>query len=144
MYSHSHIVEKSFGLNFPDSLNNTILGFYSYSDQKLWDNGSRNLSVFTQVGYSPGKCTNSFYLGVGMNYTGLWSRHGKDIAGIAVASEHFRGGWKSETAIEFTYRYQINNHFFVQPDIQYIFHPAGTGEILNNSFAGNFRFGLNF
>lgn len=142
-YSHSHIIEKSFSRNFPDSLNNTILGFYSYSDQKVWSNGNRNAGIFTQLGYSPGECTNSFYLGIGMNYTGLWSRQGKDVLGFAIASEHFRSGWKSETVLELTYRYQINNFIFIQPDIQYIMNPAGTGETLDNSFTGNFRLGLN-
>ena len=77
-----------------------------------------------------------------MNFTGLFSKKGNDVLGLALAHVGFRGKIKDETAYELSYRYQINDHLFIQPDIQYIIHPAGTDKTLNNSFAGLLRVGV--
>jgi porin len=140
-YSHNHISDS----NIPDSLNINTLGIYAHADQKLWINGDKNLGVFAQLGYSPAdESVNNFYWGFGLNYTGLFSNAGKDIAGLAVAHQHFNNSLKSETAIEVSYQYQLNENFFIQPDIQYIINPAGTGVNLDNCLAATLRFGFSF
>lgn len=143
VYSHSHIVEQSFNKKLPDSLNHNQFGLYTYADQKIWVHANRCLGIFTQLGYSPSdESTICFYLGIGMNYSGLFSRSGKDILGLGIAHEQFNNNFYSETAIELTYQYQITKSIFVQPDLQYIINPVGTGEKLNNILAANFRLGI--
>ena len=142
-YSHFH--RKGKNIDTPDSLTNSLIGIYAFCDHTLWVRGNKNLGLFVQLGYSPSKAsTNDFYLGSGLNYTGLLSKKAKDVLGLAFAHVNFTRNGNSETAIELTYQYQISGHFFVQPDIQYIVHPSGTGEPLPNALAANFRFGLNF
>ncbi|WP_321335362.1 carbohydrate porin [uncultured Bacteroides sp.] len=145
IYSHNHIEENCFGEKMPDSSNNDIIGLYAYADQKVWEQGNKNLGLFTQLGYSPSKASaNNYYLGLGLNYAGLFNKHGKDVLGFAVAHQHFTVDVSSETAIELTYQYALTKNLFIQPDIQYIVNPAGTGETLDNCLACNLRFGLTF
>jgi porin len=144
-YAHSHIIEESLHKNIPDSLNHNIFGLYAYADQKLWQNSNKSIDLFAQLGYSPcTSSTNDFYLGLGVNYSGLFSKEGADILGLAFAHEHFKDGMKSETAVELTYQYQLTNNIFIQPDFQYIINPAGLGITLKNCLAMNFRFGISF
>jgi len=49
-----------------------------------------------------------------------------------------------ETALELTYRLRFRgNAFFVQPDLQYIIRPGGTGQIPDALVAG-LQTGINF
>ena len=145
VYSHSHIVERSLDKTLPDSLNHNLFGIYTYADQKLWKQNNKSIGLFAQLGYSPSNAsTSNFYLGLGMNYSGLFSKLEKDILGLAIAHERFKNNLSSETTLELFYQYQLTKNIFIQPDVQYIINPAGTGETLNNSFAGNLRLGLSF
>jgi porin len=144
-YSHNHFIEESLGNPLPDSLYKNTYGFYSYADQNIWKNNNKSIGLFVQLGFSPSKeVTNDFFIGMGLNYTGIFNAKGRDIFGLAFAQEHFTNGMKSETVIELSYQYQITKNIFLQPDFQYIFNPAGTGETLENAFAGILRFGFNF
>ena len=49
----------------------------------------------------------------------------------------------NETAIELTYRIQINDNIAFQPDFQYIIHP-GALRVLDNAFVGLLRFEIGF
>ena len=143
LFTLYHIVENTFIKPVPDSINNPVNGIYTHSDQLLWQRGERSLSFFSQLGYSPSKGSiNNYYLGLGLNLTGALNPEGRDILGLAMAHEHFTNGLNSETAIELTYRYQITDCLYIQPDLQYIISPAGTGIILENCLAGSIRFGL--
>jgi len=145
IYSHNHVIENSLDENVTDSLENNIVGLYAYADQKVWEQNNKSLGLFAQLGYSPSDAsTNNYYLGLGLNYAGLFTKQGTDVLGLAVAHQHFTGGLSSETAIELTYQYQLTKNIFIQPDFQYIINPAGTGETLNNCFAANLRFGISF
>lgn len=122
-----------------------IVSLYGNANQPLWTSGERSVGVFAQFGYSPSEASVcARYFGAGVNYTGLLSARGRDEMGLAVASEHFRGGLKNETAIELTYRYRLTDNLFFQPDLQYILNPAGTGVNLDDSFCINLRVGLSF
>lgn len=139
-YHHFHP-----GKNIPDSLINRLFGVYGYADQTIWKRNKKNAGVFLQLGYSPSSgSTNNFYLGTGVNITGVLSRKAKDTFGLAVAHVTFTRERSSETAFECTYRYQLTGRIFLQPDVQYIVQPLGTGRPLPNVLAANFRFGLNF
>ncbi len=121
VFSHSHIIEQNLNRNFPDSLNHNLFGIYAHADQILWEQNMRSFGLFSQLGYSPTEAsTIDFYLGLGLNYAGLFSKKGKDVLGLAIAHEQFKKIICSETTIELTYQYQISKNLFIQPDIQYI------------------------
>jgi porin len=145
VYTHNHFVETKSVSNFPDSLNHTISGVYMYADQKIWQDTNKSIGVFAQLGYSPSKtCFNSSYFGLGVNIFGVFSKSQTDILGFAIAHENFTQDLGSETALELTYKRQITNNIFVQPDLQYIINPSGKSSNLNNCFAGTLRIGLSF
>jgi porin len=49
-----------------------------------------------------------------------------------------------ETAIELTYRLYFNNNaVFLQPDVQYMIRPNGTG-LIRNALVAGLQFGVNF
>lgn len=142
-YSHNHLIEESLDSPIPDSLDRQPYGFYAYADQQLWDDGNRRLAAFLQLGYSPSaEVTNNFYLGLGLNFRGAFTEDGRDVLGLAMANAHFSNDLKCETALELSYQYQLTSTLFLQPDLQYVIQPAGTGETLSNAFAMLLRFGF--
>lgn len=119
-------------------------GFYMVGDHELFNNGHRGLSLFYQLGASP-RNDNFGYLGAGCLYTGLLSAKGTDELGLALARGLLtkeRG--KDETTIEFTYKVQISEQIYLQPDVQHVIHPAGTETQLNNATVALLRLGLEF
>lgn len=109
-----------------------------YKEKKDDNNDLQGLVVFGQVGISPSNRNDmSRYVGGGLHYIGPIPKRDKDVAGIAVSSGNFAsrlnditydngGRVGSETIIEAFYRYQVNNWFYLQPDVQYIMNPGGT------------------
>lgn len=143
-YYHNH-------LNITDQTGQSLYtdnyGLYLTADQLLLNNaGEQKLALFAQAGISPyEKNENNFYMGLGLNYSGLIKNRTDDILGIAVAYASLTNKLtKSETAVELSYKAQITENLFVQPDLQYIIHPAGTDLKLPSTLAGIFRMGVNF
>lgn len=119
-------------------------GFYMIGDHQLYNQNNHSLSAFYQFGASP-RNDNFGYLGVGCLYTGLFSSKGNDEIGLAMARGMLteeRG--KDETTIELTYKAQLTNQIYLQPDVQYVIHPAGTETQLNNATVALLRLGLEF
>jgi len=146
IYYHNH-----YGRNNPvDSLmllTHVNYGVYMVADQTLFEYGNgKILSAFAQLAWSPAsKNTNFNYLGFGLNYKGLINRRPVDVLGIALARAGFKSDvFSSETTLEMTYKFQLCEQLYIQPDIQYIIHPAGTEMQLYNVLAGIIRFGFNF
>ena len=143
VFSHFHKMGKNVAT--ADSITNNLFGMYLFADQTIWERNLRNAGLFVQLGYSPSETsTNNFYLGTGINITGLLSKKAKDTFGLAVAHVTFTEDAKSETAVELTYLYQLTEHFFIQPDFQYILNPSGTSEPLPDALTANLRFGISF
>jgi porin len=78
------------------------------------------------------------------------------VAGLGVASGHFsndlqdsqrraqQGVQQHETALELTYRFRfLGSALFLQPDLQYIIWPGGTGQI-PDAFVSGIQVGINF
>ncbi|MBN2788484.1 MAG: carbohydrate porin [Paludibacteraceae bacterium] len=115
-------------------------GIYFIGDQDI----NKNISIFSQIGYSPNKINihNHFY-SLGINYKEFSKKRTDDMLGLAVA--YFGSDNASithETTIELTYKMVLNEHLYIQPDIQYIINPAGTENKLNNALVGIVRFGM--
>ncbi len=119
-------------------------GAYVVADHQLWHEGNRNFSVFYQLGVCP-RNDNFAYLGAGCAYTGLLSKKGADVLGLAIANGMLtkeRG--RDETAIELTYKVQVTSQIYLQPEMQYVVHPGGTDMKLKNATVGLVRLGLEF
>ena len=141
LFSHNHLLER----NLPDSLNHVINGIYGHIDQMLWVNGNQTVGYFLQLGFSPSQNSeNISYFGGGLTYSGLLRKGGEDTLGLAIANANFRGGQKSETTLELSYCFPLISNIFVQPDVQYVFNPAGMEKPLDNCLTFNIRFGLGF
>ncbi|MDP4240490.1 MAG: carbohydrate porin [Bacteroidota bacterium] len=133
VYYHHHI----------DTLNieSNDGGFYFVGDQQI----TERLSVFSQIGLSPKKMNkNNRYFSIGINCN-VSEKRPDDQFGMAIAyagiDDNFVG---SETAIELTYKLQVNKNSYVRPDMQYIINPAGTETKLGNALVGFIRFGIEF
>src|SRR5262245_6947261 len=96
-----------------------------YVDEK---SSKRGLSIFSSCAVAPSdRNLVSFYIDAGFNYIGLVPGRDNDITGIAVSytkisddlvrnSAIVHSG--HETVIEATYRIQLNDHLYLQPDVQ--------------------------
>jgi porin len=123
-------------------------GVYFIADQTIWENANNNhsIGVFAQLALSPANINNhNYYFGGGINYSGISKKQHEDALGIAFACAGFDKSYKqNETTIEAYYKKQISENFSIQPDLQYVIHPAGTDEVLPNALVGLLRFNLNF
>jgi len=115
-------------------------GFYFVGNQQI----SNKLYVFSQIGLCPKKMNkNNLYFSVGLNCKGLIETRKNDQFGIAIAYAGIQDSKVgSETAIEVTYKFEINKNIYLRPDIQYIINPAGTDVKLPNDLVGFIRFGV--
>nr|WP_262920295.1 carbohydrate porin [Parabacteroides sp. FAFU027] len=141
-YFHDH---KLTAEEEAEGLSGINYGFYGVADQMIWaKKDHQGVSIFAQGSFSP-KLQNdhSYYCGGGINCYGIGKRE-KDIAGIALAHAGFRDKKKEETIIELTYKAALGENFYLQPNFQYIIHPAGTDEVQKNATVAALRFGLNF
>jgi porin len=86
----------------------------------------------------------SFYIGTGINYYGVFNKDGEDVLGLAIAHAHMGVIKLDETAIELTYKCNVTNNIYLQPDFQYIVHPAGTDTELPAAKVGLLRLGITF
>ncbi|MBK8807686.1 MAG: carbohydrate porin [Bacteroidales bacterium] len=144
-YSHNHVLENTFEMHLPDSLNYMISGVYASLDQPIYSSGDKLLNLFLQLGMSSSKQSiNPFYLGLGFHFSGIFSKNAKDVLGLAMASEYIKDANQFETAVELTYKYQFTDNFSAQPNVQYIINPLGTGIALPNAFVCSLRLGLEF
>jgi porin len=117
-------------------------GFYALADQPL---GER-VSLFGQLALAPkGKNENNYYFGAGANLSGVFDSGGRDEMGVALAHAGLHDtGHRHETALEFYYKYTVSENIALQPDIQYIINPSGTGDKLKNALAGILRLRIDF
>jgi len=130
--------EQNYSVNEPHQND----GIYFIADQDI----NRRFSAFTQIGFSPNSINkhNHFY-SLGVNYKAFSNKRSEDKMGLAIAYAGIDdNNIRSETAIELTYKLQMNENIYLQPDIQYIINPAGTEVKLNNALVGFLRFGLEF
>lgn len=124
-------------------------GLYFIADQIIWGTpgvDGREAGVLFQAGYSPAPGNiNDFYMAYGLNVMNLLQS--QDNLGIAMAHASINDAMINEspsdfadceTAIELTYRFQLLQQLFIQPDFQYIINP-GMKRNRDNAFAGAFR-----
>jgi porin len=107
--------------------------------------GDQGLVAFVASGYYPQQEISivPFQVNIGLNYKGLLPNRDDDrtvlhfiygdISNDFARASRRRGGAlaDSEKVIEFGHRFQITKWSYIQPDIQYVIDPGGTGDIEN-------------
>jgi len=135
-------------------------GFYAHGDQMLYQEtpgSTQGLTAFTTFTFAPQQNISivPFQVNGGAIYKGLVPTRDEDrtILGViygqlsrdyAGAVQETGGGYpRYELVFEAGYRVQLNDWAYIQPDIQYIIHPGGTGDIPNGLVLGA-QFGVKF
>jgi porin len=135
-------------------------GFYAHADQMIYREAlgrDLGLTVFGTVAYAPQPNISiiPFQLSGGALYQGLVPTRSKDMTILGIIYGNFSddyakavsqplGGFPtSEVDFEFGYRVQATEFAYVQPDVQYIVSPGGTGNI-PNAFIIGAQLGLTF
>lgn len=138
-YAHNHLTDTTKFMR--------KYGFYLVADQYLYTSTrGQQFALFVQASYSPSKENfNNYYLGLGLNISNIQMKKINSTLGIAMAHAGLKTPeYKQETSIELTYKMELTENFSIQPDVQYIINPMGTGVALENALVGTLRFGLNF
>lgn len=120
-------------------------GMYLIGEQTLLRPGPsrpRTLTAFAQLGLGDGRVNQvGAYVGGGLTLDAPFPGRPQDQLGLAVASAldgtHFQRARAArglstvgaESAFELTYLIRVGAEFSLQPDLQYIVHPGGTGDV---------------
>ena len=142
VYYHSGLSDFDEVLQTYSSVFDSNSGVYGIVDQQIWKHvhKTKSISTFVQVALSQKNINNHYaYFGGGFVFEGIGKEH--NIFGVGVAQAKFDGNSHSETVLETTYSYVINDYITVQPDIQYIINPAQSSN-LSNSLVGILRFSI--
>ena len=114
-------------------------GFYFIGEQIIYREPnvtSQGLIAWGSVTLAPDEKINTFpfFLSGGMVYEGFLPSRDKDRTAIGITygavSEDLRGK-DFELLMELSYIFHLKKWLRIQPDIQYIVHPGGSGEIPN-------------
>jgi porin len=117
-------------------------GFYIIGEKRLFGGHYQRpaLSAFVQLG--TGESTRNKidrYIGAGLTLKGIVPQRADDSFGFGMAraftSVAYRrakpGRPTAETALEFTYKAHVKDYLNVQPDVQYVIHPASEPHVSN-------------
>lgn len=121
-------------------------GFYWHADQMVYQESpgsDQGLIFWTAFVLSPQENVAKlpFQWNAGTVYQGLLSGRDNDAAIFGLAYGQFSSDYSDaglayredpasfELALEWGYRIQLNRFFYIQPDVQYIVQPGGTGSI---------------
>ena len=135
-------------------------GFYWHADQMVFQESpgsDEGLTLWTAFVLSPQEniAKLPFQWNSGVVYQGLLPGRDNDHAIFGLAYGNFSSDYGSagmaydgdtasfEMALEWGYRIQFSRFFYVQPDIQYIIQPGGTGSI-PNAFVLGAQIGVTF
>jgi porin len=147
IYYHSQLVVTA-EENNKTKLYNYNTGLYVIADQMIYQKPGSNggLGIFAQLAISPKAInTHNLYYGLGLSYQGLFKNREDDKLGIAFTNAGFsEKDKKNETVLEICYKAQLTENLYIQPDLQYVIHPEGTGQTLANATVGFIRFGISF
>ena len=142
-------------------------GFYGLFDQVLIPFGeagsNRGFGIFGSFLASPDESISQlpYFFTAGVACRGIWDSRPRDTAGLGVVYGDFSsdlrhsqerqrqldptvGVQNYEAVVELTYRaYFQRTALFVQPDLQYVIKPGGTGKI-DNALVLGCQIGINF
>jgi porin len=128
-------------------------GFYVHGDQRVYQEkpgSDQGLTVWAASGFYPQANISivPYQVNVGLIYKGLFPRRDDDRTILGVIYGRFsrdyahtieaagKGFPTYETVIEGGHRFQLSKFGFLQPDIQWVIKPSGTGRIPNAAAIG--------
>jgi len=124
-------------------------GIYIIGEKTLYSAQRGSLGAFFQVGFADSdKNIIDKYLGVGLNYKGLFYSRSDDLLGLAIANTYTSNTYKDyqasqnvnvesyEMVIELTYEAEIYPWLVVKPNIQYIINPSMSSTIDDATVVG--------
>jgi porin len=131
-----------------DATASNSYGFYWHADQMIFQEvpgSDQGLTLWSAVVLSPQQniAKLPFQVNGGAIYKGLIPTRDDDYTGFGVVYGKFSsdfarsvsnaggGSPDYELVFEWNYKIQINNFVFVQPNIQWVINPGGTGNIPN-------------
>jgi porin len=111
-------------------------GIYLIGEHSLCreDDVSQGLGIFSQLGYAPAdRNTFDSYYSLGLNYVGLIPGRNEDSTGLAINLARHSSDFldhnpefnRAETVLEFSHRIELTPYLALQPDLQYVWNPAG-------------------
>ena len=114
-------------------------GVYLLLDQLIYREGGpeskQGLTPFAVVTVAPSdRNPFPFFYSTGLVYQGLIPRRDRDTMAVGLAYGKFSRALKGqafEMILEWTYEVALAPWLTLQPDMQYIFKPGGTGDIPN-------------
>ncbi len=112
-------------------------GFYFYMDQTVYreegSTGNQGLTPFLAATFAPLEEVNTFpyFVTGGLVYRGLIPGRDIDTTSWGFAYGQFSNSLSEtyEMVIELTHNFQLTPWLSIQPDLQYIIRPGGTGNI---------------
>ncbi|HSC34101.1 MAG TPA: carbohydrate porin, partial [Thermodesulfobacteriota bacterium] len=119
-------------------------GLYLITDQMIYREPGKEgqgLTLWAAATYAPEEEINvfPFFIASGFAYKGVFTGRDKDVAGFSFAygklSRHLEDQ-DYEIGIEGTYIFQVTPWLGLQPDVQLIVHPGGSGSIPDALVAG--------
>ncbi|HET7307489.1 MAG TPA: carbohydrate porin [Gammaproteobacteria bacterium] len=121
-------------------------GWYVIGSGRIAGNQSGPaVHMFVQLGGAPSdRNPLDRYLGAGITVRGLVAARPDDTFGVAIARagtsrafKHItRAAAAAETACELTYRANLTDQLYLQPDVQYIANPGGVSDVDNTWIVG--------
>jgi len=118
-------------------------GFYAALQQMVYKSGSEDegLTLWATATLAPDEDINTFpwFLSGGLLYEGLIPGRGEDVAAFGAAYGSLSSeleGQDFEIVLEWTYACQVFPWLVLQPDLQWIINPGGTGDIPDALVAG--------
>ena len=119
-------------------------GFYVITDQMVYREPgkvSQGLTLWAAATYAPEEEINvfPFFVASGFTYEGVFTGRDNDVAGFSFAYGRLSRDLEDqdyEIGIEGTYNFQVTPWLGIQPDLQLIVHPGGSGSIHDALVAG--------
>ena len=117
-------------------------GYYASCEKLFRLHGERAVNAFVTGGYAPHSTDDAASVGItcGATLTSLFSKSGADALSAGLASARL-DGHQWENALELNYRYQLGDHFYVSPDVQWIINPMGVPGV-KNALVSTLRLGF--
>jgi porin len=157
---------NSVGYAQPSSSKRGNYGFYTLFDQVLLpfgETGNRGLGIFGSFLVSPDESVSQmpYFFTAGVASRGIFESRPIDVVGFGVVYGSFSrdlnnaqerqqaldptvGVQDYEMVLEWTYRFNLyKGAVFIQPDVQYVINPGGTGQI-NDALVLGCQLGFNF
>lgn len=119
-------------------------GFYLIAEQTVYrepGKESQGLTLWAAATYAPEEEINvfPFFIASGFAYEGVFTGRDNDVAGFSFAYGKLSRDLEDqdyEIGIEGTYIFQVTPWLGLQPDVQLIVHPGGSGSIPDALVAG--------